>query len=71
MLDSIRPKKSTIYLYLLIHHVLTDGTGIQTILKSLKAAFRGDEMQPDGYYSWPGMPSAASDPRAAGISPPG
>ena len=41
-----------VYLYLLIHHVLTDGTGIQAMLRSLKAAFRGEEMLPDGYYSW-------------------
>ena len=47
----IRTEKS-VYLILLIHHVMTDGTGIHAMLKSLKAAFRGEEPAPDGYFSW-------------------
>ena len=41
-----------VYLYLLIHHVLTDGTGIQALLKSLRAALLGEEPATDAYYSW-------------------
>ena len=47
----IRTEKQ-LYLVMLIHHVMTDGTGILAILKSFRAAISGGEMQPDGYYSW-------------------
>ena len=47
----LRTEKN-VYLYLLIHHVLTDGTGIQAMPNTLKAAFRGEAPDPDCYYSW-------------------
>ena len=47
----IRTEKR-IYLYLLIHHIMTDGLGIQAILRTLRAAYRGEELTPDGYFSW-------------------
>ena len=47
----IRTEKR-IYLYLLIHHIMTDGMGIQAILRTLRAAYQGEELTPDGYFSW-------------------
>ena len=47
----IRTEKR-IYLYLLIHHIMTDGLGIRAILRTLRAAYRGEALTPDGYFSW-------------------
>ena len=47
----IRTEKKR-YLYLLAHHVMTDGEGLQAILRTMQAVFRGEEPAPDGYYSW-------------------
>ena len=41
-----------IYLYMLIHHVMTDGMGIRAMLNTLRTAFAGGEPIPDVYYSW-------------------
>ena len=47
----IRTEKQ-LYLLILIHHVISDGMGIQAVLKSLQAALRGEEPAADCYYSW-------------------
>ena len=47
----IRTEKR-MYLFLLAHHIMTDGCGLQAVLKSLRSAFREEKLTPDSYYSW-------------------
>lgn len=47
----IRTEKG-LYLFVVLHHVMIDGLGVQALLRSLKAAIAGQELVPDNYYSW-------------------
>ncbi|WP_074697264.1 AMP-binding protein [Selenomonas sp. KH1T6] len=39
-----------IYFYMLFHHVLMDGTGLQVIRDNICRAYEGEELPPDYYY---------------------
>ena len=44
--------EEAVYLFFDVHHIMTDGTGMQLLNQDIVRAFKGEPLEPDTYYAY-------------------